>query len=68
MTLPRVEKEGDLLSLPRAGQYGCILADPPWRFETRWARIGPRSQFCPGGLNWIYRGADGLGHQPKKGF
>lgn len=24
----------DLQSLPRAGQYGCILVDPPWRFET----------------------------------
>lgn len=24
----------DLLSLPRAGQYGCVLADPPWLFRT----------------------------------
>lgn len=24
----------DLLSLPRAGQYGVILADPPWLFRT----------------------------------
>lgn len=24
----------DLLSLPRAGEYGVILADPPWRYEV----------------------------------
>jgi N6-adenosine-specific RNA methylase IME4 len=24
----------DLQSLPRAGQYACILADPPWAFKT----------------------------------
>lgn len=24
----------DMLVLPRAGQYGCILADPPWAFKT----------------------------------
>lgn len=24
----------DMLALPRAGQYGCILADPPWAFAT----------------------------------
>lgn len=24
----------DMLALPKAGQYGCILADPPWLFKT----------------------------------
>lgn len=24
----------ELQSLPRAGQYACVLADPPWRFRT----------------------------------
>lgn len=24
-----------LLGLPRAGRYRIVLADPPWRFETR---------------------------------
>lgn len=27
----------DLLSLPRAGQYGMIVADPPWHFRARTA-------------------------------
>ncbi len=39
MTLPRVEKEGDLLRLPRAGQYSVILIDPPWRFQ-HWSGKG----------------------------
>lgn len=25
---------GDMRELPNAGKYGCILADPPWRFEA----------------------------------
>lgn len=36
----------DLLKLPRAGQYGAILADPPWHFSTWSARGRDR---CPDG-------------------
>ena len=25
---------GDMRALPRAGQYGAIYADPPWRFNV----------------------------------
>lgn len=28
-----------MLSLPRAGEYACILADPPWRYEV-WSGKG----------------------------
>lgn len=32
---PRVATpQSDLLSLPRAGQYACILADPPWSYKA----------------------------------
>lgn len=34
----------DLLNLPRAGQYACVLADPPWHFSTWSARGRDR---CP---------------------
>lgn len=30
----------DMLALPRAGQYGCILADPPWAFKTFGGKTG----------------------------
>lgn len=30
----------DMLALPRAGQYGCILADPPWSFKTFGGKTG----------------------------
>lgn len=29
-----------LLALPRAGQYGAILADPPWAFKTFGGKTG----------------------------
>src|SRR6185437_7780296 len=32
--LSTVSGPSSLQSLPRAGQYGCILADPPWAFAT----------------------------------
>lgn len=37
----------DLLSLPRAGQYGAIYADPPWAFNLWW---GGRSNKTPAGV------------------
>lgn len=30
----------DLLSLPNAGRYGCVLADPPWSFKTWSGKTG----------------------------
>lgn len=30
----------DLQSLPRAGQYACVLADPPWSFKTWSGKTG----------------------------
>lgn len=30
----------DLQSLPNAGRYGCVLADPPWSFRTWSGRTG----------------------------
>jgi N6-adenosine-specific RNA methylase IME4 len=33
-SIPTEGANNSLLSLPRAGQYGCILADPPWQFRT----------------------------------
>lgn len=39
--------KSDLLSLPRIGQYGVILADPPWAFNLWW---GGRSNKTPAGV------------------
>jgi N6-adenosine-specific RNA methylase IME4 len=30
----------DLQSLPRAGQYACVLADPPWSFKSWSGKTG----------------------------
>lgn len=37
----------DLLSLPRAGEYRAIYADPPWAFNLWW---GGRSNKTPAGV------------------
>jgi N6-adenosine-specific RNA methylase IME4 len=40
----------DLLSLPRAGQYAAIYADPPWRYEV-WSGDTPVKRRASGGTN-----------------
>lgn len=47
-TAAQVTREADdLLSLPQAGKYGAILADPPWAFNLWW---GGRSNKTPAGV------------------
>jgi N6-adenosine-specific RNA methylase IME4 len=57
----------DLLALPRAGQYGCILADPAWRFETYSAKGRGRS---PDGRRTNDHGnyVDGANNDPARHY
>lgn len=36
---PRSVDNRDLMALPNVGNYGVILADPPWRFDN-WSKAG----------------------------
>jgi len=57
----------DMLNLPRAGQYGCILADPAWRFETFSAAGRGR---CPDGARTNSNGnfIDGANNRPERHY
>jgi N6-adenosine-specific RNA methylase IME4 len=57
----------DMRSLPRAGQYGCILADPAWRFETFSAAGRGR---CPDGVRTNANGnfIDGANNRPERHY
>ena len=55
------------MSLPNAGRYGCILADPAWRFETFSAAGRGR---CPDGLRTNASGnfVDGANNRPERHY